>query len=184
MKKGQEEAPIELLLGVTILTFVIVLGFYVYENLSGSLYEQKMRDSLSTFARNLELVYQGGEGTSKIVEVDFSGTGGSTNVNSIRLLQGLESTCERNIGKKECLQLMAVTVDTSGSHPFMIEILNIPSQVHIILLNAPSNCPNLNDLDANTWKQSAYSECGWKAMTYSFKITKTAANEIYIEQLS
>jgi hypothetical protein len=184
MKKGQEEAPIELLLGVTLLTFVIILGFYTYQNLSGSLYEQKLKDSLSIFARSLELVYQGGEGTSKIVKVDFGGTSSSIPIESIRLLQGIRSACQKNLGKDECLQLMAITVDGSGPHPFMIEMLNIPPHVIINLENPDSTCDlKLNELIYDTWDDPNSANCGWKAKSYSFEIEKISATELNINQI-
>jgi hypothetical protein len=186
MRKGQEEAPIELLLAVTLLTFVIILGFYVYENLSGSLYEQKLKDSLSTFARSLELVYQGGAGTTKIVHVDFSEVGTGGKLESVRLIQGSQSTCFSKLGKNDCLELIAVARDPSGRlSPLWIEMLNIPSTVTVSFKNAPEACKNsnLNDISNDEWDSSDYAACGWAAKSYSFKITKVSSNQIELEQL-
>ena len=178
MKKGQEEAPIELLLAVTLLTFVIILGFYTYQNLCASQYEQKLKSSLSTFARSLEQVYQGGVGTSKTAMVDFGEIGCSSNIESIRLIEGLSSSCRRNLGKDECLELIVRTVSASGSSVLMIEMLNIPPTV-TITINDPACPPDL----ASSWSEQSYSSCGWKAKAYSFRITKEPGDRITLEQL-
>jgi len=186
MRKGQEEGPIELLLAVTLMTFVIIIGFYTYQNLSGSVSEQKLKDSLSSFARSLELVYQGGQGTSKLVQVDFSSMGGSPTIESIRLTQGTQSVCMKNLGKEDCLQLIAVTKSQTGkSTPFLVEMLNIPPTVTISFVNAPVSCAEkeLNKIASDLWDDPTFADCGWLAKSYSFTITKNDANSIEIEQL-
>jgi hypothetical protein len=186
MRKGQEEAPIELLLAVALLTFVIILGFYTYENVSGSLYEQKLKDSLSTFARNLELVYQGGMGTTKVIHVDFSEIGSGGKLESVRLIQGLPSTCMSKLGKDDCLQLVAVAKDSTGrSSQLWLEMLNIPSGVTVKFINAPASCTttDLNAIPYAAWNDPAYLDCGWRAKSYGFKITKVSGNQIDLEQL-
>jgi len=186
MRKGQEEAPIELLLAVTLLTFVVILGFYVYQNISGSLYEQKLKDSLSTLARNLELVYQGGIGTTKIVHVDFSEIGSGGKLESVRLIQGLSSTCKSKLGKDDCLQIVAVAKDSTGrSSQLWLEMLNIPTGVTISFINAPTTCPetDLSKISYDSWNDPQYLDCGWRAKSYGFKITKITGSQITLEQL-
>ena len=178
MKRGQEEAPIELLLAVTLLTFVIILGFYTYQNLCASQYEQKLKSSLSTFARSLEQVYQGGVGTSKTAMVDFGEIGCSGNIKSIRLIEGLPSSCRKNLGKDDCLELIVTTQTSSGTSTLMMEMLNIPPSV-TVTLDAPGCGIDL----AKTWDEDAYPKCSWKAKSYSFRIMKESGDRIVLEQL-
>lgn len=179
MRKGQEEAPIELLLGVTILTFVVILGFYTYQNMCVSLYEQKLKESLSTFARNLELVYQGGEQNSKVVSVDFTESGCSIGIQSIRLFGGTFTAC-RKIGKEDCLELVAVKKDSEGNtYPFVTEVLNIPPDVAITLTN-PHDCSAVDEDNIGGSVTSSY--C-WSATTYTFQIRKISAAEMELKEL-
>ena len=90
MKKGQEEAPIELLIGVTVLAFVLAIGLYTYQNLASQEYRQKLEASFSKFAGDLETIYRGGLHTSTTVDFDLSPPGGQDagDIVSIRLLRG------------------------------------------------------------------------------------------------
>ncbi len=184
MRKGQEEAPIELLLGVTILTFVVILGFYTYQNMCVSLYEQKLKESLSSFARNLELVYQGGEQNSKVINVDFTESGCSIGIQSIRLFGGEFTAC-RKIGKDACLELVAIKKDADNNiYPFVIEVLNIPPDVDISLTSS-STCTNtdLQEGDIGGSVDTSYSSYCWRATGYTFQIKKISATEMELTEL-
>ena len=187
MRKGQEEAPIELLLAVTILTFVIILGFYSYQNLCGSLYEQKLKSSLYTFGETLKSVYQGAEGASQSVGVDFGQMGCSLKISSIRLMKGNDKACMKAYGTYDCMQLVAVIEDpTEGFGQIMTDMVNIPSWV-VITLTKPSTSPacasNLNDLAVSVPADYGQNpECGWAPVGYSFTITKESPTKISITQ--
>jgi len=182
MRKGQEEAPIELLLGVTILTFVVILGFYTYQNMCVSLYEQKLKESLSSFARNLELVYQGGEQNSKVVSVDFTESGCSIGIQSIRLYGGTFTAC-RKIGKEDCLELVAIKKDANGdTYPFVTEVLNIPPDARIFL-SSSSTCTEIEEDTLGGSISTSYSSYCWRATTYTFQIKKISAMEMELTEL-
>lgn len=190
MRKGQEEAPIELLIGVTILTFVVILGFYVYQNMCSSTYDQKLKSSLSTFARAIELTYQGGIDTTETVKVDFSEIGCASKIESIRLIQGSTATCRSKLAKDDCLQLIAVKREATRVAPVAVEVLNMPSTVTVRFVNAPPACPvaitggaNLNEIDFSYWDNPAYLYCGWTTREYNFKIKKISSSELELEQL-
>ena len=181
MRKGQEEAPIELLLGVTILTFVVILGFYTYQNMCVSLYEQKLRESLSSFASKLELVYHGGEHSSDVAELDFTESGCSIGIQSIRLISGSFSSC-RKVGRESCLELMAFKKETNGgTYPFVTEVLNIPPDVQIELVpKNPYTCPADGGENVGGTIESA--SC-WRPMGYTFQIEKISADEMRLTEI-
>ena len=192
MRKGQEEAPIELLIGVTILTFVVIIGFYTYQNMCSSTYDQKLRSSLSSFARAIEGVYQGGISDTQQVRIDFGEIGCASKIESIRMMQGSIDTCQSQLAKDDCLQLLALRREGTRVAPVAVEVLSIPSSVTVRLIGGPSGCPaadqvtgdiNLNDIDFNRWKDDDYARCGWIPQQYSFKIKKVSSSEIEITQL-
>jgi len=192
MRKGQEEAPIELLIGVTILTFVVIIGFYTYQNMCSSTYDQKLRSSLSSFARTIEGVYQGGIGATQQVRIDFGEIGCASKIESIRMMQGSIDTCQSQLAKDDCLQLLAIRREGTRVAPVAVEVLSIPSSVIVRLIGGPSGCPaadpvtndiNLNDIDFDKWKDDAYASCGWIPQQYGFKIKKVSSSMIEITQL-
>jgi hypothetical protein len=189
MKKGQEEAPIELLLAVTILTFVIILGFYTYQSLCGAQYEQKLKASFHKFATELENVYKSGIGSSTPVVVDFSEIGCPAKIQAIRLIQGIKSQCLSSVGKSDCLELVAPIVERSSTTPsFLIsETVDIPSTTTVQLIGASSECEHtdLNKHDGSKdiiFTDSTYTSCGWGAREYTFRITKESSSKIIIEE--
>ena len=117
--KGQEAAPIELLLGVIILSFVIIIAYYTYNNVCASQYTEKVRSTVSDFARTLEAVYQGGVGTSQFATLDFAQSWEqcSASVEYVSLVKGSAESCKAYTGFEDCLQLMVlqnITVDGTG----------------------------------------------------------------------
>jgi hypothetical protein len=185
MRKGQEEAPIELLLAVTLLTFVIVLGFYSYNNMCGSLYQQKMKDSFSSFASAMNSVYKGAISSSQVVPVDFSSAGCTQNIDSIRLLKGDPDMCLKNLGRRDCLQMVAVMKDSTGhSSTFALEMLSIPSTMTIELDNGQCDT-SLNGIDYDMWNSASADlvKCTWAPRIYTIQITKTSSDKMTIKQL-
>lgn len=185
--KGQEEAPIELLIGVAILAFVLIIGFYAYQNVCTSQYEQGMKAAVSTFARNLELVYLGSVGTAQITQVDFSVPSAcSANVESIKMLKGSTATCNAQTGKPSCLAFIVVTAPTQTSKGILIsEVLDIPDSVGVYNnlgtcgenLNSPSN-------SWDNWDKNTYSQCWFGTHSYAIKISKTTQNTITLDEVT
>ena len=136
-RKGQEEAPIELLIAVTVLTFVLIIGFFTYQNMCSSQFEQKMRASVSTFARQIEQVYRSGIGTAQPVELDFTPIGcPQSEVESVRLISGLDSEyepiCISYTGDKSCLILVVKIKDkTIGEEIFIMDPLKVPAETKV-----------------------------------------------------
>jgi hypothetical protein len=182
MRKGQEEAPIELLLAVTLLTFVIIIGLYTYQNMCTSMYEDKLKSSLSTFSGKLTTIYQGGVGTADTVPLDLSESGCSLKIESVRLLKGLEDSCRREYGRVDCMEMIVVTKDPSGSSILMKQMIDIPYGVTIRFENAPETCKDLNTIPFNSWIDPGYADCGWGARAYSLWVKKDSSTLITIEQ--
>lgn len=180
MKKGQEEAPIELLIAVTILTFVLIIGFYTYENTCRAQFEQKMRASLSKFASDLELVYQGAQGTSRLVEVDFLPIGCPGSISDIRLVAGTTNLCLAQLGIPDCLFIVVTTPDKEIT---FIQPINIPTDVtinYIDNMRTPIIDYKLTDYDIEQLWTIQYE--GWKARYYAFTVKKDSPSELTIER--
>jgi hypothetical protein len=178
MRKGQEEAPIELLLGVTILTFVVILGFYTYQNLCASMYNTKMLSSLKEFANAIEGAYHGSVDSPVVAHVDFSGSGCTVALQSIKLIQGPSSACMKALAKSDCSELVALTKSSSTLTTYMVDV---PSSVSVSIKKS-STCVHLNGMNVAAATDPALKECGWTAQEYVFTITKDSSNEISIEQ--
>ena len=181
MKKGQEEAPIELLIAVTILTFVLIIGFYTYENTCRAQFEQKMRASLSKFASDLELVYQGAQGTSRLVEVDFSPIGCPGSISDIRLVAGTPDLCLAQLGIQECLLIVVTTPDQEIT---FIQPVNIPTDVTIKYIDR-MRTPIVDYIELTKYNIRQIWEIeyeGWKARYYAFTVKKTTPSELTIER--
>jgi hypothetical protein len=147
-----------------------------------------MQEALSAFARDLEFIYQQGNGASKMIHVDFSNIGTGTTLESIRLMQGTTQSCMQNLGKSDCLELIAVEKSTTGKYSWMMfEILRIPSTTVIKFVNAPTNCPqgdkNLAGITSGSWNDPTYANCGWKARSYTLNVTKVSIDEIDLVQV-
>jgi len=181
MRKGQEEAPIELLLAVTLLTFVIIIGLYTYQNMCTAMYEDKLRVSLTTFAGGLANIYQGGVGRAAPITLDLSESGCSLKIESVRLLKGLDDSCRREYGRADCMEMVVVTKDQSGSSILMKQMIDIPFGVTIRFENGLVECEDLNNIPFDEWSKSKYVDCGWKAKTYSLWVTKDSSTVIIIE---
>ena len=182
MRKGQEEAPIELLLAVTLLTFVIIIGLYTYQNMCTAMYEDKLKSSLSTFAGKLTTIYQGGVGTADMVSLDLSESGCSLKIESVRLLEGLDDSCRKEYGRTDCMEMIVVTKDSSGSSILMKQMIDIPYSVTVKFDNALQECEDLNNIPFTSWTDAGYAKCGWEAKTYSLWIKKDSSTLITIEQ--
>lgn len=183
MQKGQEEAPIELLIGVVILTFVMIIGFYTYQNLCSNQFEQVLKASFSKFSRDIELVYLGSTGTSQISQIDFSVPGAcGGNVQSIKLLAGIPSTCRAQTGKDDCLELIAVTQSTTTSAGLLVsEVIDVPTSVRVYNELNPACTTSLNDIGySSNWDSDSFQACWFRLQAYTVRITKKSQNEITI----
>jgi hypothetical protein len=187
--RGQEEAPVELLIGVTVLAFVLIIGIYTYQNMCASQFEQKMRTSLSDFARNIELVYKGSIGTSLPVKVDFAPIGCMRgDVESIRLVQGDPDLCMSQLGEPECLVLAVKIINKQLSdESLVVETVNVPAGTVVRYVNR--NCKltsgeyqRLNELSfsSTNWNDPSLKNCGWELRPYSLMISKTSAGILEI----
>ena len=146
MQRGQEEAPIELLIAVTVLTFVLVIGFYTYQNMCASQFEQKMRASLAKFANDLETIHTGFPGTKIPSELDFLPTGCPGNVESVRLLKGTQGVCKARTGSDSCFMLTVIAKTESGTEIRIMEPVKIPTDTAIKNEGDRFTDPNTNQI--------------------------------------
>ena len=188
-RRGQEEAPIELLIGVTVLTFVLIIAFYTMNNACSYQFEHKMKASLGYFARELESVYQGSVGTSKTISVDFSPEGCSElRIDQIRLFSENSEVCRRMLGRDSCLALIVQLREKGARETPVKELVNIPSDFDIIYspcVDGAGDSINMNtitstNLDPTLGDYNNFDECGWTTGVHRMKITKTASNKIEI----
>ncbi|MEM3412236.1 MAG: hypothetical protein QW735_00860 [archaeon] len=179
--KGQESAPIELLLGTIILSFVLVLVYFTYQNLSGKQYSAALQVAFSKLGSELEFVYQGAVGTKRVLSLDFSPLEGTGKKTAIKILHGHKETCLKQTGKENCWQLIAVQGEEGQAGVLYSLALNIPTSIAIKFKNATGDeavCEN----EYSSW--SSPIPCQWKPTRYTLTIEKTSNNEIIISQVS
>ena len=181
--RGQEEAPIELLIGVTMLAFVLVVAMLAYSNLSSSQYEQKLKASVSKLARTIESVYMGSVGSSLVTDVDFSAPSQSTSkVKDIRILRGSSDLCYARFGRSDCLVIIA-TVEDKGrvTGQLVVEPVNVPGSVRVFNELQGASC-DLSSINYDQWSSSGedYFDCWLKKRYYSLRVTKETNEKIVI----
>lgn len=116
MKRGQEEAPIELLVAIVVLGFAIIIAYGAYSSACADQFDAKMKAELSHLARDMELVYRGAVGTSQLSRVDFSPAGcPGTELDSIRVGAGAPRSCEVKIGSQNCALLTVWVRNPDGT---------------------------------------------------------------------
>jgi hypothetical protein len=190
MMRGQEEAPIELMIGAVILMFVMILGFYVYNKTCSSQYEQKIDSSMSKLARDIETVYMGAKGTSIVSDIDLSSTGCSSGVRSFRIIKGTDDICNARIGKSSC---MVIAVESNDYTVPLTEVINVPNDVSIIYNSTNKGECELNEIDWDTYLDylegmrndgsstelsGDCEESVWYAVHYYMRIEKTSSDVI------
>lgn len=187
-RRGQEEAPIELLIAVALLTFVLIIGAYAYDNFCKTDFEQKMKTSLGVLRGDMEQVYRGSVGSSQPSSVDFSATGCSGDAASVRILKGTQSICQAQLGLSDCL-LLAVTssisLSSQAKHAPVVISLNIPSDATIKYVHVGGpGCSALRDLeDFTQMSDEASFGCEpFSLASHAFLVKKTGPNEITIKE--
>lgn len=179
MRKGQEEAPIELLIGVTMLTFVIIIGLYIFQSSCSSQYEVKMQAGFSQFARDLESVYIGSIGTSFVTQVDFTQPVGCNEIRlrSINLIEGGDTACKSRFGRSDCLKLIVFLIPEQGTgDDFLVtEYINIPD--NIIVQGSFGDCP---DTDLTSIGLGPNDLCSFSPNFNNFRFTKEGKDKIVI----
>lgn len=193
MQRGQEEAPIELLIGVVILTFVIIIGFYTYQNMCASQFEQKMKASLAKFANDLETLNMGYTGTVITSELDFLPIGCAGEVDSVRLFRGTSDMCMSHTNYDDCLVLVLVArTEGKGGTIIIAEPLNIRTSttiVHERVAIAPGDCitattaiGNIDTFFNSDLSGFSQDQCYmWSMSEYSLILKKTGPNQITID---
>lgn len=185
MNKGQESMPIELLLGVTILTFVLIIGFYSYRQVCSTQYDEKVKAGLNSLARTIEQVYQGGVGTSPpAITIDTSVPSGcDVNFESVRIVEGSKDACQSKTGKEECLVAVATAISEEGDRYITSRAyIDIPSSMKVSMKGLSSYCGNKN-IEGIYQEGNLDNYCGWETGIFSLKITKVQKNEIEIKDL-
>jgi len=190
--KGQESMPVELLLGVTILTFVVTIGFYSYRQVCATQYDHKVRASLDRLSRVMEQAYQGGVGTRPpAITLDTSVPPGcEVGFESVRLVDGPSDACEANIGKEECIMAVAVSVDQRGDRYVAARsYIDIPRDIMVEMEDMGGvNCRVADDY-TDVYDEEGFDSddhCGWGQGTFSVQVTKERSagrDKIIIERL-
>ncbi|MBS3060069.1 MAG: hypothetical protein J4432_01020 [DPANN group archaeon] len=189
--RGQEEAPVELLIAVTVLTFVLIVGFNTYNSLCASQYEQKLSGSMSKMARAIELVYRGATGTRINTQVDFTPLGGcGGDIEAVGLYPGPTQACRSQLGTDNCQILVArVATRTTVGQAAVVnyqarisETINIPRNVEIKQLLEEVGARTKVDCGIEQAERLdlTASACTWKPRTYGLSITKSSSNELTI----
>ncbi|RLG21824.1 hypothetical protein DRN74_00135 [Candidatus Micrarchaeota archaeon] len=185
--RGQEEAPIELLIGVAILSFVLIIAFYTYQNSCSAQFYEKMQASMSYLAREIESVYHGSVGSNRTVVVDFSPVGcADPSFEGIRMIGGSEETCKAALGRESCYLLVLSIAGETGSP--LIEAVDVPSSVSIEFFPTGISSSNIaeckfSDLDFENqgeWSNNVYINCRFKPTRYTLTISKKSGDEMEI----
>ncbi len=183
MKRAQESAPIEVLIGVTILTFVLLIAMNLFQNSCSSQYEQKLDATFAKFARDLEFVYMGAPGTSLSTTLDLSTPQGcnSVHIKAITLSTGSPGTCKAKLGKSECMILSALLVpdnpNMASTNLFLTtEVVDIPS--NIVVYDKLTGCNK--DINGLSIDDVINDNCTFMPTFYSLTLTKQNSNEIII----
>lgn len=183
--KGQESMPVELLLGVTILTFVVTIGFYSYRQVCATQYDHKVRAGLDRLSRVMEQAYQGGEGTRPpAITLDTSVLPGcDVGFESIRLVDGPPDACEDNIGKRDCIMAVAVSVDQRENRYIAARsYIDIPEGITVDMEDIGS-CREDDHTDIYDEEFNSNEDCGWGKGTFSVQVTKESSDRIVIKRL-
>lgn len=190
MKRAQESAPVEVLIGVTILAFVLIIAMNIFQSTCNSQYEQKLNAGFSKFARDLEFVYMGSVGTSLTSYVDLSPPNncGNVRIGSIKILKGSAGICKAHLGKEDCMIIIASLPKKPGTPPttnpqlITLEVIDMPSTVSLIYNNT-AGCSTYGPLGSydvsvsNTYPEN----CTLRSTYYNFKIKKVSQDEIEID---
>lgn len=182
--KGQESMPIQLLMGVTILTFVLTIGIYSYKQVCASQYQQKVRAGLNNLARTMEQAYQGGVGTTPpAITIDAKVPSGcNVNLESIRIVEGTSSACEDSIGKSECAMAVAVAKTDKSTSISSKAYIDIPG--HVSIKQEGIKCReglNLQDVYKKSFNETE--QCGWTQGVFNLKIEKEDTDQIIIKEM-
>lgn len=189
MMKGQEEAPIELLIGVTILGFVLIIGNYVYQNTCATQQENKLEANFNKLGTELETVYKGSLGSANVFQLDFSQTAGCVNyeIDSIRIMKAFDTECGT---VDECLVLIAYgkplnPSDTSKGYEFLLrKVLSIDPDTKITsdFQGCEMNLNEFERIDIGTDSEDLYKACWFEPRVYDITIKKVETNEILISK--
>lgn len=177
MERGQEEAPIELLVAIVVLGFAIIIAYGAYSSACADQFDAKMKAELSHLARDVELVYRGATGTSQLSRVDFSPAGcPGTELDSIRVGAGAPRSCEVKIGSQNCALLTVWVRNPDGTaNSRYTEYVDIDPGTKIYLSiggDVGEACSDVKDT-------------GCKSLDfrpYTLIISKSASDTIYLTQ--
>ena len=200
--RGQEEAPIEILIGVTILTFVLIIGFFTFQNTCAAQYEQKVRASVTLFANTLESVYGGGADASLPAQLDFSDSSSCHgSISDVRILRLNQDTCKKSVGlNSECYGVVVATTSFSTGATgntlkeraiSLVEPLAIPASVKLtyqrrgiclVAEDFSTGDYTIEDVNRLLDVEAPTSQCsGWALRLYNLRITHKG-NEVAIEE--
>jgi len=188
MKQAQVSAPIELLIGVIMLTMVLIIAFYTYEQMKASHHEQKIKASIAMFANKLEEVYGGSPGTKKVISFDLLPPEGGTTVEFIRFAQGTPNYCSKFAGPDSCYVLITVinvVIENRLSKEITFaQALKIPTDVTIehkkLGLNMECFSTNSDDF-RDMMPVYGFQECfTWKPQIYTLAIEKVDKDTLRI----
>lgn len=190
--KAQESMPIQLLLGVTILTFVITIGFYSYRQACATQYDHRVRAGLDRLRSEIEFVYRGGVGTTspKITLDTTVPPGCDIGFESVRLLDGPKDQCEANIGKEDCVMIVAVTVDEHGNrHVSSRSYVDVPGGTDGVTIDmegfGQQDCHDYSygEIFEDDDAEPGEDYCGWGTGKFTLQVIRKSEDTILIEQL-
>ncbi len=183
--KAQESMPIQLLLGVTILTFVLTIGIYSYRQVCATQYDQKVSSGLNELGSAIEQAYRGGVGTTPpSITIDTSVPAGcDVGFESIRIMDGPSDACRSNLGKEQCVMAVAVSLDDRGNRYISSRVFIDIGDTNIDMEGVDDNCREMDLEEAYEDPFDDEEFCGWQTGTFSVQVTKEDEDSIKIKHL-
>ncbi len=121
--KGQTEAPFQLLIAAVMLSMLLPIAFYLFQQYQIWESQERVRNNMETLARELETVANLGEG-QKYITVDLSVYGGPNfRVDHFELVHPSSSDCMMACHTPNCWELRAIANNYTAKHesPILVQ---------------------------------------------------------------
>ncbi len=156
--KGQTEAPFQLLIAAVMLSMVLPISFYLFQQFQVWESQERVKNNMETLARELETVANLGEG-EKYISVDLSVYGGPNfRIDGFDLYKPSQDICMTACHTPHCMLLRAYKNQTDIDRPLMAGVpqvcVRIPFNVDFKTQGCSSVGQGLSDLMADPWGES------------------------------
>ena len=114
-ERGQTEAPFQLLIAAVMLSMLLPIAFYLFQQYQVWESQERVKNNMETLARELETVANLGEG-QKYIDVDLSVYGGPNfRVDNFSLYYPSQSTCMYGCHTPHCMLLKPYVEGKNGT---------------------------------------------------------------------